>query len=669
MKNSWSRLIAIFIASVVVFSSVTVSSTAAAAPKLNMTAMSPSWLSSKSDITVTFMVDTKSTLPNSTVDISQSNSPLVGRSEIDAALAADSNFANQKIASISIGTVSEGKSSHTITIPRTSLSLGKAGVYVLSLTLKNQPQVAQQSILLPYFPNTSNFKKLQLVTLLPISAAPSVSARNEILNDKAANQFGTDGSLYGLVTAANNRSKITWMVDPDVIETAQIVANGGSVLRPESHEVSSEQSSAARSWLNNVQANARLATVFSIPFASADINTLINRNFKRLSSIAINSKSKLAEVIQRPFLLDAVSASRGDLDSKTWNWLSDQSIELIVVGSDRYPSTSSAYTSTGITNVGSQKVLVRDVEASSAMTSALIDDAGNIRDHQTFISQLLITALEAPSLDRVLVVQPRTNRAGISVQSASKTFDSLELPWVRAVTVEEAKQNEISQNRVALTTPIKSVTNVATNRDMNRIRKKLSDLHRILRGSSQQIAMEHTQMRIASDNFEILNDRASLRKIAVEQIGLIENSVKIMSAGSVIFPRETSVVPITIRNDLDIPVTVRIRAIGEPAVRVTATEVDAITIQPGKRKSIEIPTRLVGSDSASLILRLTDINGKQFGDFVRIELASSAYSTAAAWAVGLAFGLLLVLVVINTVRRIRVRRVEKLHSTENMSDD
>ena len=317
-----------------------------------------------------------------------------------------------------------------------------------------------------------------------------------------------------------------------------------------------------------------------------------------------------------------------------------------------------------MTNVGSQKVLVRDVEASSAMTSALVDDVENIRDHQTFISQLLITALEAPSLERVMVVQPRTNREGISVQSASKSFDALELPWVSAITVEEAKQNEIPQNRVALTSPIKSVTNVATNRDMNRIRNKLSDLHRILRGSSQQTNMEHSQMRIASDNFEILNDRADLRKVAIEQIGLIENSVKIMSAGSVIFPRETSVVPITIRNDLDIPVTVRIRAVGEPAVRVTATEVEAITIQPGKRKSIEIPTRLVGSDSASLILRLTDIKGKQFGAFVRIELASSAYSTAAAWAVGLAFGLLLVLVVINTVRRIRVRRAEKLQSAE-----
>lgn len=668
MRNFHHRLLAVVIAGALSVSTFVVGNSAAATDTpLSITAMSPSWLAYRTDVTVTFALNIQTTLNNATVEISQSASPLVGRSQINDALAADSKFADQKIVSVPLGSVAAGKSSHTVTIPRNTLNLNKSGVYVISLQLRDNSPASMKSILLPYFPATANFKKLQLVTLLPISSSPAVSARNEILNDKAADQFGTEGSLNGLVTAAKDLSKISWMIDPDVIETAQTVANGGKILRPELHDISDTQASSAQSWLNNLKENSSSSAIFAMPFASADINTLINRNFKRLSSIAINSKATLIDVVQRPFVWDAISASRNDLDAKTWKWLQDQSVELVVVGSDRYPSTSSIYTSTGVTNVGDQKVLVKDVDASSAMTAALIDDPENAVDHQVFISQLLITALEAPSLSRVMVVQPRTNRAGISVQSASKTFDSLNLPWISAITVDEAKATEVPQNRIALNTAIKSVTNLATNRDMNRIRNKLSDLNTLLRGSSQQIAMEHTQMRLASDNYEFLNDRASLRKIGIEQMALIESSVKIMSVGSVIFPQETSVVPITIRNDLDIPVTVRIHAVGDPSVRVTASDVDAITIQPGKRKSIEIPTRLVGSDAAHLVLRLTDINGKQFGDRVRIELASSAYSTAAAWAVGLAFGLLLILVAINTVRRIRVRRVEKLHDAEKQS--
>ena len=303
------------------------------------------------------------------------------------------------------------------------------------------------------------------------------------------------------------------------------------------------------------------------------------------------------------------------------------------------------------------------------MTSSLIDDPQNIKDQQAFISDLLMTSLEAPSLDRVLVLEPETNLGGITLESANNTLSILELPWITNITVNQAKSIEVLQDRIPLTTDINAAFNRDTVADMNRLRNKMSDLNNLLRGSTQQISMTETQIRIASDNFVDLNDRAQLRKFAITQIKELENSVKIMSVGSVIFPQETSVVPITIRNDLDVPVTIKVRAVGDPTVRVTAQDVGEITIQPGKRKSIEIPTRLVGSDSAHLVLRLTDVNGKQFGDFVSIELASSAYSTAAAWVVGIAFALLLVLVAINTVRRIRVRKVQSQMSSDLSSNE
>ena len=136
-------------------------------------------------------------------------------------------------------------------------------------------------------------------------------------------------------------------------------------------------------------------------------------------------------------------------------------------------------------------------------------------------------------------------------------------------------------------------------------------------------------------------------------------SSDLMSSGAVLFPREESVVPITIRNDLPVAVTIRLVAKGEPMVRVTPTNVGLITIQPGKRKSIEIPTKLAGSDIAFLTLRLADKDGHEFGERTRIQLSSSAYAQAASYFVGAAALLLMMMIVINAVRRVRTRGAQR----------
>jgi hypothetical protein len=136
-----------------------------------------------------------------------------------------------------------------------------------------------------------------------------------------------------------------------------------------------------------------------------------------------------------------------------------------------------------------------------------------------------------------------------------------------------------------------------------------------------------------------------------------------MSTGSVIFPNEFAKVPITVRNDLSVPIQIGIITSGIPAVRVIPESVADMQIAPGRRKSIEIPTRLIGTDTAYLQLQIVDSNGKRIGAPIAIEVSSSAYAQAAAWVIGAAFGLLLLFAIRNTVKRIRSSRN---NSQENM---
>ena len=145
--------------------------------------------------------------------------------------------------------------------------------------------------------------------------------------------------------------------------------------------------------------------------------------------------------------------------------------------------------------------------------------------------------------------------------------------------------------------------------------------------------------------------------------------VRVVSSGSVSLPGETGTIPVTIANDLEVPVTVGLRVTGDPAVRLEASPVAPITIAPGRKTSVEVTARVAGSGSVTALLQLTTPSGQDYGEPARIEVGSAAYARAAAWVVGAAFALLLALVAVNTVRRVRVARVARRRAAAEDPDD
>ena len=191
------------------------------------------------------------------------------------------------------------------------------------------------------------------------------------------------------------------------------------------------------------------------------------------------------------------------------------------------------------------------------------------------------------------------------------------------------------------------------------MQRALNRLDGLIGDTPVETAIVDAQIRLTSLSYLDGQVRA-MRLQLLEDIRNTISRVEIMSTGSVVFSSEEGLVPITIRNDLSIPITIRVIGVGQPAVRVIPSDVGLIEIQPGKRKSIEIPTRLVGSDIAYLNLQLADSEGKPFGTVTRIQLASSAYAQAAVWVIGIATILLVVFVIANAVRN-RRKKAAAIH--------
>lgn len=128
--------------------------------------------------------------------------------------------------------------------------------------------------------------------------------------------------------------------------------------------------------------------------------------------------------------------------------------------------------------------------------------------------------------------------------------------------------------------------------------------------------------------------------------------VKVLSEGTVTFSGETGRVPITIENSLDRSVTVGVELRASPSIRLESQPLTDITIEPGRKVSVDIEARVVGSNTVPVRVQLLTPDGSTFGTAARIDVASTAYARAAAWVVAIAFVAIVVFVVVGVARRI-----------------
>jgi hypothetical protein len=141
----------------------------------------------------------------------------------------------------------------------------------------------------------------------------------------------------------------------------------------------------------------------------------------------------------------------------------------------------------------------------------------------------------------------------------------------------------------------------------------------------------------------------------VDQLTTLVNSVRVVTRGDIVFGGEKGVVPVTIANGLPVAIDILLRATGYPTVRVQPTPVTTIHINAGKRVSVEVPTRVSGSGDAYLGLQLEAMDKTTIDVPVLLTVRSAAYARVAGYLVLGAFALLLLLIVSNTVKRIRNR--------------
>lgn len=565
------------------------------------------------------------------------------------------------------------ESPFVITIPFVKLALGTAGTYVIAVEALGGDESGLESTrgiqrtYLPWFPKGFDIEPVGLTWLWPLADWPARDADGTLLNDSTPLALSPGGRLASLLsTASLNPTVVTWVADPELLQSASDIANGYQVVR-EGELVVGDRSGDARAWVESLRSAVRGSIVHTLPYADIDasasrrvgLETDVVRSITRSPVIA-------ARVLEQDVQGGLAWAPAGRIDKRTASLLAEAGVTTLVLSSEAMTPVASAPatgTLSGIADYSTAVGIIDAVLLDSGLTSILgarqRTKGEVVLARQRFLAETALIATEEDAQpNRVIAAGP----ADIRWHPAPELMNSLlratsQAPWLRAATIEELRSAPRVDRRKAtygtgvVAAELESgyMTRVrAAQSRLDRLTAILDDPSRI--GPAYAAALLRAQSSAWRAEPSV---GAELLGSINASLGARTASVRVLSAGTVIFSGDSGRVPVTIANDGEQAVTIGLALIGQPSVRLESKPLAGIKVDPGKKVSVDLEARVVGGEPLTVAVQLLTPAGARYGTPATISLVSTAYSRAAGWVVAAAFAALAVFVVLGITRRIR----------------
>ncbi|MGE3812237.1 MAG: DUF6049 family protein [Candidatus Nanopelagicales bacterium] len=626
-----------------------------------------------------------------TVRLRLSPTPVRNRSEIPLILAGDAGregvAVDSTLTPVSDRIAPGGRAAFTLEVPLDDLSLTRITPEVRVLAVESAAdldddgrgavQTGLARTFLPWFPDPAQVQPTRVVLLYPLSAAPARLADGVFLDDRLGEEVSPAGRITRLLDAAQAGSTgVSWVVDPALLESLEDMADGYRVRGEGGESVDGAHAADAATALERLRSLTAAADVVSSAYGFPDVVALHRAGMDLDIALAGSTGGDVVErVLGRPVAAGPAWPVRGLSDDGTLDALRAAGSRSVVLSATSLPPAEElSYTPSGsvdlATGVSPLRAVLADPAVSLLVAAPRRDPAAGLADpvvrRQTVIANVAMTTLELPSTARTLVVGPDTWWAAdpAATEGLVATLDS---PWSSAERLTALLAGEASEvPRARADYPAaaqEAELSPAYLRAVRAARQQLAELRSVApgttpaEGQTRSAGFEAALTRTESGAWR--RDRAQGRQllgITAQQIGAEIEQVRILSRAPVTLPGETGVIPLTVANDLDRPAKVGVRLTGTPSVRFQAEPIEPVTIQPGQKQTFDVSVTVVGAGPVSVQVALLTPEGDVFGRPVTTEVRSAAYARAAQGVVIGLFGILVVLLGINFVRRRRAGR-------------
>ena len=586
--------------------------------------------------------------------------------------------------------------------PFDSLPLGKDGVYsimgeVLGTTAGNTGlvRIGGSRTFLPWV--TSEIDPISLVWLWPLADYPAREADGVFLNENTPQSLTLGGRLDNLLTiGANNPSKVTWIADPELLQSATDIASGYQVRVTDTNASDSgnvsgndesenrnqvavgDLSASAANWLTRLDAALAAATPSSkdsvsdrlplrvMPYADVDASALERAQM----DVDLVRATTMAPAVASTILGSSISgtvywAPFGRLNSKTGDVLASSGVRTVIVNSSALPAVNTDIPSTGLgvigTTFGAMNAVLIDSRLTNTLGLSQSSRSQSIELRQRFLAETLLASqlVPADALSRFMVVGPANIRWNPNKTTLNELLSATgTAPWLKSATLTDLLEE--------------GATTTARKRGGYGPRAKNSELTPQYLTQVQRASTQLASLTAILDNPSGFSDsyaeailrtesaawrddpETGLELLRSVRAGLSEqiSQVYALSSGTITLSGDEGLVPVTIANDLDRAVTIGVQLRGSPSARLISDPLFGITIEPGKKVSVELNAQVIGGRALNTDVQLLTPDGQNFGSPAQIQLESPAYAQAAAWVIAAAFIAIIVFVIVGVTRRI-----------------
>lgn len=658
--------------------------------RVTITGLSPVAPGPKSTIIVTgYLANTAmDEISAVSVRLAVSNSPLPSRRAIRQAVEGSADLSEYAISAsetpVSNFLRAGGSRKFELRVKAADLLLPGPGVYALGVEVLGSGPAgyAVQGVAhtaLPWVPDP--VAAVQLAWLWPFATAPLQTANGVFLGDQLPRELQARGRLDTILdTAESATDLITWIVDPQLLQSTSDITAGYLVEKGGQIAPGTGQASARR-WLERFQdavsaqpktrnepARAQ-PTLWDLPYADIDADAVQRAGLDGDVVRAITG----APVLTRQFADRAADgtiywAPGGQVSQGTMDLLASSGVTAVILRDTAVPPVPAVgFTASGYADLDTRFGTIRALLIDSSLLDALTMPAGNrseiIAVRQRVLGELAFIALQSPSVTRHIVAAAGSTRWDPDPLMLRVLLTALRVaPWAKLTPAEEFLSLPPSTvPRTPTDYSTKARARELESAYMDQVKKAEQALASIRSVVVNPIAISEpissALLRAESSTWRLRPRSGEALLATIERtIDARMTQLYVVPREDVIFSGDRGSVPVTVTNDFDSPVVVGVTLTGSPPARLTAEALQGVEIEAGRRASLEVPVRVVGSDPLTVTIQLVDSRGRAFGEPTELQLRTTAYSRAALWVVVGAAVLLALLVVFDIVRRARSRR-------------
>ncbi len=461
--------------------------------------------------------------------------------------------------------------------------------------------------------------------LVLFSSQPSITAQDRFADDHLAKELAAGGRLDKLMAAVED-DKLSWVIDPSLLAEIRAMTDGYTVTGT-GESAEGTGSDVAEAWLKRYDKLPR-ATGYQTLFATPDVATAARLQQKGLLKWALDAAKQVDDLGDLPTI---VLPSGMAADATTVAYLADSGAAAIAT----HQLTSSATWVNGTVPV----LRVSDPDAPTGV-AAQVGQANYLASEALVLSALGHTQVRVVSTaaDLTLLQDAPT---WISLTKAQTVLD--EKPATGSPTYSASSTDDALPDA-----DIAGLTGLADQLDA------YADL-----SPTAPTSLTRTQIlsRAASSTWvgEAAERSAWLSAATADLTAASKpDAVELAATSRFVMSGKANEFPITVTNRLPDPVTVSVHLTSSNPQRLEVSASEAITVNPGESRTINIRPVATSNGIATVTAQLTTSGDTRIGAPIEITVEATQYGVI-GWVLVAISGIVLIATTAWSLRKNRGR--------------